>query len=98
MQSPINYEIYHLHMAAFYGCCVIGVAVFGILIYSLILHRKLQSPGTVNFHEHLGIEILWNTIPLLIFVALTVPATIVLQQTYHADKTGNVKIMSNPLK
>ena len=73
--SPISHEIYRLHMAAFYICCVIGILVFGILIYSLIKFRKSKGAVSAHFHEHLGIEILWTTIPFLILVALAVPAT-----------------------
>jgi cytochrome c oxidase subunit 2 len=83
--SPISHEIYNLHMAAFYVCCGIGVIVFGVLIYSLIVFRKSKGAVSAHFHEHLGIEILWTTIPFLILVALAVPATIVLQHIHNTD-------------
>lgn len=83
--SPISHEIYNLHMAAFYVCCGIGVIVFGVLIYSLIKFRKSKGAVSAHFHEHLGIEILWTTIPFLILVALAIPATIVLQHIHNTD-------------
>jgi cytochrome c oxidase subunit 2 len=86
--SPISHEIYDLHMACFYVCCGIGVIVFGVLIYSLIKFRKSKGAQAVHFHEHLGIEILWTTIPFLILVALAVPATIVLQHIHNTDKSA----------
>lgn len=76
--TPIAQEIYYLHMAGFYVCCVIGLIVFSVLIYSLIKFRKSKGAEAAHFHEHLGIEITWTTIPFLILVALAVPATIVL--------------------
>lgn len=86
--SPISHEIYNLHMAAFYVCCAIGVVVFGVLIYSLIKFRKSKGAVAANFHEHLGIEILWTTIPFLILVALAIPATIVLKDIHNTDESA----------
>ena len=43
--TPISRDIYFLHMAIFWICVVIGVIVFGVLIYSLIKHRKSQGYG-----------------------------------------------------
>ncbi len=86
--SPISREIYNLHMAAFYVCCGIGVVVFGVLIYSLIKFRKSKGAVSAHFHEHLGIEILWTTIPFVILVALAVPATIVLQHIHNTDNAA----------
>jgi len=85
--STLSHEIYNLHMAGFYVCCGIGVVVFGVLIYSLIKFRKSKGAEAVHFHEHLGIEILWTTIPFLILVALAVPATIVLMHIHNTDKS-----------
>lgn len=86
--SPVSREIYNLHMACFYVCCAIGVLVFGVLIYSLIKFRKSKGAKSAHFHEHLGIEILWTTIPFLILVALAIPATIVLQHIHNTDEAG----------
>lgn len=85
--SPISREIYNLHMAAFWVCVGIGVIVFSILIYSLIKFRKSKGAKAAHFHEHLGIEILWTTIPFLILVALAVPATIVLEHIHNTDES-----------
>ncbi len=86
--SPISHEIYNLHMAAFYVCCGIGVLVFGVLLYSLIVFRKSKGAVSAHFHQHLGIEILWTTIPFIILVALAVPATIVLQHIHNTDNAA----------
>lgn len=85
--SPISHQIYHLHMACFWVCCVIGAGVFGVLIYSLIKFRKSKGAKASHFHEHLGIEIIWTTIPFLILVALAIPATIILQNIHNTDES-----------
>jgi cytochrome c oxidase subunit 2 len=86
--SPISDEIYRLHMAAFWVCVGIGVVVFGVLIYSLIMFRKSKGAKAAHFHEHLGIEILWTTIPFIILVALAIPATIVLQHIHNTQESA----------
>lgn len=91
--SPISHEIYNLHMAAFYVCCGIGVIVFGVLIYSLIVFRKSKGAKAAHFHEHLGVEIFWTAIPFLILVLLAIPATVVLQHIHDTSKSAlTVKI------
>jgi len=85
--STISHEIYDLHMACFYICCVIGAIVFGVLLYSLIVFRKSTGAKSAHFHEHLWVEIIWTTIPFLILVALAVPATIVLQHIHNTDQS-----------
>ncbi len=41
--TPISHQIYTLHMLIFYVCVIIGIIVFGVLIYSLIEHRKSKG-------------------------------------------------------
>ena len=36
-------EIYDLHMLIFWVCVVIGIAVFGVMFYSIIVHRKSRG-------------------------------------------------------
>lgn len=92
--TPISEQIYNLHMACFWICCVIGALTFGVLIYSLIKFRKSKGAKAAHFHEHLGIEILWTVIPTLILVALAIPATIVLKNIHNTDQSAlTVKII-----
>ncbi|MCD6038789.1 MAG: ctaC 1 [Gammaproteobacteria bacterium] len=86
--TPTSREIYDLHMACFYICCVIGTLVFSILIYSLIKHRKSKGATAVHFHEHLGLEIVWTVIPFLILIGLAIPATIVLKHIHNTDRSA----------
>lgn len=86
--SPISHDIYDLHMAAFYICCVIAVIVFSVITYSLIKFRKSKGAQAAHFHEHLWIEIIWTTIPFLILVGLAIPATRVLGKIHNTDESG----------
>ncbi len=76
--TPISHEIYQLHMTVFWICVGIGTVVFGVLIYSLIMHRKSRGAVAADFHEHPVLEIVWAVIPFVILVIMAIPATRVL--------------------
>ncbi|GJM06645.1 MAG: hypothetical protein DHS20C10_03790 [marine bacterium B5-7] len=91
--TPISHDIYNLHMITLYICCAIGVAVFAVLFYTLIKHRRSQGAKAASFHGNTLVEIIWTTIPILILVALAIPATIVLSRIHNTDKSKlNIKI------
>ena len=43
--TPTSQAAYDLHMLILYICTIIGIGVFGVMIYSIIHHRK--SKGAV---------------------------------------------------
>ncbi len=86
--STISREIYSLHMLIFWICVVIGVVVFGVMFYSIINHRKSKGVKASNFHESISIELLWTIIPIVILIAMAIPATktlIYLEDTSASD-------------
>ncbi len=76
--SPLSHDIYQLHMTIFWICVAIGVVVFGVMIYSILFHRKSLGVKAAHFHEHLWLELTWTLIPFLILVSMAIPATRVL--------------------
>jgi cytochrome c oxidase subunit 2 len=87
--TPVSHDIYHLHMVAISICAIIGVIVFGIMIYSLIYHRKSKGFVPAKFHDNLKLEIIWSIIPFLILVGLAFPATKVLM---HMDDSRDADV------
>lgn len=85
--TPLSHDMYDLHMIAIAVCAVIGVIVFGVMIYALIHHRKSKGFVAVPFHENLHLEIFWTIIPFLILVGLAIPATTVLIRLEDASKS-----------
>lgn len=77
--SEISRRTYNLHMTIFWICVVIGVIVFSILIYALIMHRKSIGHEAHDFHENTTIEIIWTVIPFIILISMAIPATSVLK-------------------
>ncbi len=78
--TPISADVYSLHMTVFWICVGIGVVVFGVLIYSLIYHRKSRGVEAAQFHEHTVVEIVWAIIPFLILIVMAIPATKILMK------------------
>ncbi|CEG58960.1 cytochrome c oxidase subunit II [Legionella fallonii] len=76
--TPLSKDMYYLHMVGMVVCAVIGVVVFGVMIYSLIHHRKSKGYKPATFHDNPRLEVIWSIIPFLILVGLAVPATRVL--------------------
>lgn len=76
--TPISHDIYWLHMVAIWVCAAIGVVVFGVMIYSLIHHRKSKGYKPASFHDNTRLEIIWSIIPFIILIGLAVPATHIL--------------------
>ena len=83
--TELGAEIYGLHMLIFWISVVIGVGVFGIMLYSIYAHRKSRGVKPSQFHEHTGIEIAWTVIPFFILVGMAVPATSTLLEVYDND-------------
>ena len=89
--TAIGREIHGLHMTIFYVCVAIAVVVFGIMLYSIIRHRKSLGAVAKPFHESTLVEIIWTAIPLLILVAMAIPATKTLVAMYDTE-TSDIDI------
>nr|WP_238526981.1 cytochrome c oxidase subunit II [Glaciecola nitratireducens] len=88
--SDISLEVYDLHMLMFWICVVIGAVVFGVMFYSMVMHRKSTGAKPANFHENVKVEVLWTVIPFVILIAMAWPAAttlIAMEDTSEADVT-----------
>lgn len=86
-------EVYGLHMMMFWVCTVIGIIVFGAMLYSIIRHRKSVGAKPASFHHSTTVEIIWTAIPFAILIAVAVPAAgtlIKMEDTRNADMTIKV--------
>lgn len=91
--TDISKDVYDLHMIAFWLCVVIGVVVFGAMIYSIFMHRKSRGVQPATFHESTTVEAVWTIIPFIILVALAIPATktlIEMEDTSDYDLTVKI--------
>ena len=72
--TELSKETYELHMMVFWWCVAIGVVVFGVMIYSLIKHRKSQGVEPAKFSHSTVAEVTWTAIPVVILLIMAVPA------------------------
>ena len=91
--TTISQQQYDLHMLVLWICVVIGLVVFGAMIYSIVNHRRSKNPKPAQFHESTTVEVLWTVIPFLILVGVAVPATktlLALEDTSDSDVTVQI--------
>ncbi|MGH8280710.1 MAG: cytochrome c oxidase subunit II transmembrane domain-containing protein, partial [Gammaproteobacteria bacterium] len=91
--TPMSHEVYGLHMYAFWVCVGIGVVVFGLMIISMIRHRKAAGHQAAQFHGNTVLEVIWSIIPFIILIALAIPAAkILVKETNTSDPDLTIKI------
>ncbi|MFK8082070.1 MAG: cytochrome c oxidase subunit II [Granulosicoccus sp.] len=91
--TEVSNEVYTLHMRIFYICCAIGAAVFGVMIVSMYLHRKSRGAKPATFHESTSVEIVWTVVPLIILIAMAIPAArVLIKMEDFSDSEMSIKV------
>jgi len=91
--TPIAQQQYDLHLFIFWICVVIFVAVFGVMFYSILKHRKSLGHEPAQFHENTLVEVVWTVVPFLILLFMAFPATrtiLAMKDTSAPDMTVKV--------
>ena len=91
---------YDIHMMVVYVCLGIGILTFGAMFYSMWAHRRSAHPVPATFSHSTIVELIWTTIPLLILIALAVPATkaLIIMEDAETDADMTVMITSSQWK
>lgn len=76
--TSFSRDVYQLHMIVLAIVTVIGILVFAAMFTSIYLHRKSRGAQSAKFAHSTKAEIIWTVIPILILVAMAIPATKVL--------------------
>ncbi|MDB5854962.1 MAG: coxB [Herminiimonas sp.] len=88
--TPIAVEMDVLHHWMMGICFVIFLAVFGVMLYSMLKHRKSLGHKSASFHESTVVEIAWTIVPFVIIILMALPATktvVAMKDTSNADIT-----------
>ena len=88
--TRIATEVQSLHYFMLIICLVIFIAVFGVMFYSIVKHRKSVGAKSANFHESVAVEIAWTIVPFIIVVVMGLMATktvVAMKDTSNADLT-----------
>jgi cytochrome c oxidase subunit II len=86
--TEMSRNIYGLHMLIFWVCVVIAVLVFGVMVYSLVKFRRSKGaiPDVTMVHNT-KVELVWTAVPVIILVAMAVPAAKTLVAIEDTSKT-----------
>lgn len=91
--TSVSQNVYDIHMIVIWICVWIGVAVFGVMFYSMFAHRKSRGHQPANFHESTKVELAWTIIPALILIVMAFPATTSLKHLYDTSEADlDIKI------
>ena len=85
--TEVSRSVFDLHMIIFWICVVIGVVVFGVMFWSMLIHRRSTGQKPAHFHESTTVEILWTVVPFVILVVMAVPATKTLIEIYDTSES-----------
>lgn len=85
--TDVSRSVFDLHMTIFWICVVIGVVVFGVMFWSMFVHRRSTGQQPAHFHESTTVEILWTVVPLVILVLMAIPATKTLIEIYDTSES-----------
>jgi cytochrome c oxidase subunit II len=88
--TKIAADILVLHNWMMIVCVVIFLAVFGVMFYSILRHRKSLGAKSANFHESVAVEIAWTVVPFIIVIGMGFAATrtvVAQKDTSSADLT-----------
>jgi len=91
--TELSREIYGLHMLVLWVCVAIAVAVFSVMIYSIATFRKSKGAVSADFDHNTTAEVIWTVIPVLILVALAIPAArtlVKIEDTRNSELTVKV--------
>lgn len=67
-------EVYALHMLVLWICAVIGLGVYGAMIYAIVKFRKSNGAEPATFTHNTTAEVIWTVIPAVILVVMAIPA------------------------
>jgi cytochrome c oxidase subunit 2 len=86
--TAMSREIYKLHMLIFWVCVVIAVVVFAAMIWSIVVYRKSQGAvADTTMVHNTKVEIVWTAVPVIILIAMAVPAARTLVAIEDTTKT-----------
>ena len=88
--TSTSQEAYDLHMLVLWICTIVGIGVFGAMIYAIMAFRKSKGAVAATFSHNTNAEIIWTVIPTLILIFLgyeTAPALVRIDDTRNSEMT-----------
>ncbi len=87
--TDVSAKIFDLHMLIFWVCVAIAVVVFAAMIYCIFAFRHSKGAVPATFSHSTTAEIVWTLVPVLILIAMAVPAA---QTLVEIDDTRDTEM------
>jgi cytochrome c oxidase subunit 2 len=87
--TDVSSKVFDLHMLVLWVCVAIGVVVFAAMIYCIVVFRKSKGAVPATFSHSTTAEIVWTLVPVLILIAMAVPAA---QTLVEIDDTRDTEM------
>ena len=81
--TPVSLNLYDLHIMVIWIVIGIMAVVYGVIIYSVIRHRKSKGAIASTFRQNMFLEIFWTVIPLIIITMIAAPSIRVLIEMHN---------------
>src|SRR4026207_2554268 len=91
--TELSRRTHALHVRVLWVGGLSAIAVFGVMIYSIVKFRRSQGAVAAQFDHSTRAEIVWTVIPIVILVAMAVPAAATLvriEDTRNSELTIKV--------
>ena len=87
--TPVMEQITEFHDLLLVICVVITLFVLGLLLYVAVKFNEKANPTPSKTTHHVGLEIAWTVVPVIILVLIVVPSFRLL---YFADKAQDAEM------
>ncbi|MGH8582851.1 MAG: cytochrome c oxidase subunit II transmembrane domain-containing protein [Gammaproteobacteria bacterium] len=71
---PLSTGVDALHRLVLWICVGVTLVLYAVMFYSILAHRRSKGVVPAPFHKSTLVEVLWSAVPLVILVAMAVPA------------------------
>jgi len=72
--SPVMDELTRVHNIVFVIICMITAFVVVMMVYIMIRFREKANPVPSKTTHHVGLEVVWTIVPVLILIVMAVPS------------------------
>ena len=85
--TATSQNAYEAHMLALWICVAIGLVVFVAMGYAMFAFRKSRGAVAAKWSHHMGLEIVWTVVPVILLVIMAWPATAKLVAMYDTRES-----------
>ena len=81
--TPVSHNLYDLNIIVIWIVIGMMAVVYGLIICSVIRHRKSKGAIASTFRQNMFLEIFWTVIPLIIITVIAAPSIRILIEMHN---------------